>query len=301
MIEDVEFHSEGAVLRGLLLRPDAPVSAPVVVMAHGFSATIRMVADEYAEVFRRSGFSVLLYDHRNCGASDGQPRQEINVWTQCRGYLDAIDFVRTLDGIDPDRIALWGDSLSGGEVLVAGAVSPHVAAVVAQIPVCGAEPPALEPTEANFAAIRAGLSEWEGGSATTVGPLPVVSSDQLGTPSMLEPIQAFRWFIEHGAHHGTGWINRATRVVPDMPVGFSPVLCAPFLAVPTLMMVAPADEMLHADYDVARLAYDLIPEPKQWYDIAGGHFGLLYHPSALFDEASSVQAAFLTQWLQPDG
>ena len=62
-----------------------------------------------------------------------------------------------------------------------------------------------------------------------------------------------------------------------------PPLCAPFVRAPTLLMVAPEDEMVHANYAVARQAYELIPGPKQWYDIAGGHFGLLYYPSELFD------------------
>lgn len=125
----------------------------------------------------------------------------------------------------------------------------------------------------------------------------MVSVDQLGTPSLLEPIQAYRWFIDRGGRHGTGWVNHVTRVVPDTPVPCSPVLCAPFVTAPTLMMVAPDDEMRHANYDVARDTYDLLPSPKQWYDIGGGHFGLLYHPSPLFDEAASVQTAFLERWL----
>ena len=299
MIEPVEFPSEGATLRGLLLRPDGVARPAVVIMAHGTSATIRMVADEYAEVFRRTGFAVLLYDHRNLGASGGEPRQEINPWVQCRGYRDAIDFVHTLQGIDRDRIGLWGDSYSGGEVMVVGAVDERVTAIVAQIPVCGSELPALEPTQGNFAAIRATLLNGDvaGGPDVTVGPLPVVSADQAGTPSLLAPIQAFRWFVDYGARHGTGWLNRVTRVVPHTPVPFNPVLCAPFVTAPTLMMVAPQDEMVHADYGVARSAYELLPGPKEWYEIAGGHFGLLYHPSPLFDEATAIQTAFLTRWL----
>lgn len=298
MIEPIEFRSEGVTLRGLLFRPDGVADSPVVIMAHGTSATIRMVADEYAEVFRRHGLAVLLYDHRNFGASDGEPRQEINPWVQCRGYLHAIDFVQTIDGIDRDRIGLWGDSYSGGEVLVVGAVDERVTAIVAQIPVCGREPPTLDPTPANFEAIRASLLSGDVSAPdVTVGPLPVVSPDQLGTPSLLEPIQAYRWFIEYGARHGTGWLNRVTRVLPGTPVPYNPVLCAPFVGPPTLMIVAPEDEMVHADYGVARSAYELMPHPKEWYDIAGGHFGLLYHPSPLFDEASGTQAAFLKRWL----
>ena len=299
MIEPIEFRSEHAMLRGLLFRPDSATEAPVVIMAHGTSATIRMVADEYAEVFRRHGLTVLLYDHRNFGASEGEPRQEINPWIQCRGYLDAIDFVQTLDGIDHGRIGLWGDSYSAGEVLVVGAVDDRVTAIVAQIPVCGDVVPTLEPTQANLDAIRASLLSGDvaGGPDVTLGPLPVVSPDQLGTPSLLEPVQAFRWFIDRGARHGTGWVNRVTRVLPDTPVPYSPVLCAPFVTPPTLMIVAAGDEMPHANYDVARLTHQLMPDPKEWHDIGGGHFGLLHHPSPLFDEASDIQAEFLKRWL----
>ncbi len=299
MIEPVEFASEDAMLRGLLFRPDSEARPPIVIMAHGTSATIRMVTDEYAQVFRRNGLAVLLYDHRNLGASDGEPRQEINPWIQCRGYRDAIGFVQTLDRIDRDRIGLWGDSYSGGEVMVVGAVDERVTAIVAQVPVCGSEPPTLEPTRANFDATRASLLSGDvaGGPDGTVGPLPVVSADRLGTPSLLEPVQAFRWFIDYGARHGTGWLNRVTRVLPDTPVSYNPVLCAPFVTPPILMMVAPEDEMTHANYGVARLAYQLLPEPKEWCDITGGHFGLLYHPSGLFDEATRIQTEFLKRWL----
>jgi hypothetical protein len=67
------------------------------------------------------------------------------------------------------------------------------------------------------------------------------------------------------------------------------------VTVPSLMLVAPADEMLHANPEVSRRAFDLLPGEKEWYDLDGGHFGLLYHPSELFDEASRAQADFLTR------
>jgi hypothetical protein len=80
-------------------------------------------------------------------------------------------------------------------------------------------------------------------------------------------------------------------------VPFHPALSAPFVKAPTLLMVAPDDEMAHANYAVARAAYKSMPGPKQWNDIAGGHFGLLHWPSDLFDEASRVQTEFLEKWL----
>jgi pimeloyl-ACP methyl ester carboxylesterase len=300
MIKEVEFPSEGAMLRGLLFLPESQTGrVPVVIMAHGTTATVHMVVDKYAEAFSRAGLAVLLYDHRNFGQCGGEPRQEINPWIQCRGYRDALTFAERLDGIDPERIALWGDSYTGGQVIVVGAIEPRVKAIVAQIPVFGAEPPEVEPSRVNFEIIKETVSQGDvrGSLETTVGPMPVVSFDQAGTPSLLKPIQAFRWFIDYGGRAGTRWDNSVTRVLPETPAPYHPTLCAPFVKVPTLLMVAPDDEMVHANYAVARQAYELMPGPKQWYDIAGGHFGLLYFPSKLFDETTRVQIAFLRKWL----
>jgi pimeloyl-ACP methyl ester carboxylesterase len=300
MIKEVEFPSEGATLRGLLFLPESQTKRPpLVIMAHGTSATVTMVVDKYAEAFSRAGLAVLLYDHRNFGKSEGEPRQEINPWIQCRGYLDAVKFAEKLDGVDPERIALWGDSYTGGQVIVVGAIVPRVKVIVAQVPVFGAESPEVNPNKANFDLIKETLlrGDVRRSPKTTMGPMPVVSSDQAGTPSLLKPIQAFRWFIDYGGRAGTRWDNHVTRVLPATPTPFHPTLCAPFVRAPTLLMVAPEDEMVHANYSVARQAYELIPGPKQWYDIAGGHFGLLYYPSELFDEASRVQTEFLKKWL----
>lgn len=296
----VEFESEGATLRGYLfeaVKGEPPY--PLVVMAHGTSATISMVADRYAEAFAEAGVSALLYDHRNLGISGGEPRQEINPWVQCRGFGDAITFAETIEDHDPDRIGIWGDSYSGAEVFLVAACDSRVRIVVAQCPTFGPVLPEAGPTSEMFAAIRETFESGDvsGGPGDVTGPIPVVSSDQLGTPSLLKPIQAYRWFIDYGGRHGSGWQNRATRVIPSNTAPYSPFLCAPHVSVPSLMMVAPADEMIHANPEVGRAAFDLLGGEKHWYDIDGGHFGLLHYPSELFDEASTVQADFLARHL----
>lgn len=214
---------------------------------------------------------------------------------QCRGYLDAIACAGAQPEVDPSRIGVWGDSYAGGEVVVVSACDARPRAVVAQCPVFGASLPEAEPTRADFETLRQTLlgGDVRGSPQTTTGPLPVVSFDPVSIPSLLAPIQAFRWFIDLGGRPGSGWVNRASRVLPPTPVPYSPFLCAPFVQAPVLLMVAPEDEMVHANVGVTRCAYESMPGPKRWHDIAGGHFGLLYHPGMLFDEAVSVQAEFL--------
>jgi hypothetical protein len=299
----IEFQSQGATLRGFLLTPsDAKPPLPVIILAHGTSATIQMVAIEYARAFARSGFAALIYDHRNFGSSDGEPRFEINPWVQCRGYLDAITFAENRREVDPSRIALWGDSYTGGQVVVVAACDPRTKVIVAQCPVFGATVPPIAPSPQVLAHIKETLLSGDiaGTRETTTGPLPVVSPDQLGMPSLLVPIQAFRWFIEYGGRPGSGWANRVTRVVPATRVAYSPYLCAPFVKANVLLMVAPEDEMVHANYQVTKRAFELMPTEKRWYDIAEGHFGLLYHPGRRFEEATTIQATYLREMLMPD-
>jgi len=67
MRHDVTFGSEGAYLEGWDYASDSEPPWPLVVMAHGFSATRHMSADNYAEAFRGVGLAVLLYDYLGCG------------------------------------------------------------------------------------------------------------------------------------------------------------------------------------------------------------------------------------------
>ena len=90
----------------------------------------------------------------------------------------------------------------------------------------------------------------------------MVSADQLHTPSLLTPIQAFRWFIEYGDRtHGMG--NRVTRVPPPTLCPFPAGIAASYLLHPLLMLVGPEDEMPAADPEVSRAAYNCAPGPKE--------------------------------------
>jgi fermentation-respiration switch protein FrsA (DUF1100 family) len=293
--EPVEFTSEGATLRGRLYLPEGEPPFPAMAMAHGLSATITMTIDRYAEEFAANGIAALTFDHRNFGISDGEPRRQINVWLQARGYRSALDVLSSDRRIDAERLGIWGDSLTGGVVLLVAACDERVRAVVAQVPACGRTPPPPDPDGARFAQIRATLlgGDISPTPETTVGPMPVVSFDQAGTPSLLTPLTAFRWFIEYGARHGSGWQNVATRVSPPVPEPFHAGICAPHVTATTLALISPDDEMPGANPAVARAAFEAIGGPCEIVDIEGGHFGLVFYPSPAFDAAAGAQVAFL--------
>jgi dienelactone hydrolase len=133
--EDVTFKSQGIDCAAWLYRPQAVEGrAPCVVMAHGFSAVRESRLDAYAERFAQAGLAALVFDYRHFGSSAGEPRQLLDVGRQLNDYRAAIAYARQLDGVDPERIAIWGSSFSGGHVQAIGAEDQRLAAIVAQVP-----------------------------------------------------------------------------------------------------------------------------------------------------------------------
>lgn len=105
-----------------------------VIMCGGFAVTKEPGTDRFARRFQEAGLGVLAFDPRRLGESGGTPRQVVRIKDELADWRAAIDFAGTLPGVDPDRIALWGFSLSGGHVLRLAARDARVAAVIAQTP-----------------------------------------------------------------------------------------------------------------------------------------------------------------------
>ena len=94
-------------------------------------------------------------------------------------------------------------------------------------------------------------------------------------------------------------MNDVTRARPKTLVAWHPGLCAGHVCCPTLFLVSPQDEMPGALPGVAREAHDKVAGAKEWIEIDGRHFGLLYLPSEEFERASSAQVRFLSEHLLP--
>ena len=85
-------------------------------------------------MFAEAGFVVLVHDHRGFGASDGEPRYDVDPWRQIADWRRAISYLESRPEVDPHRIGLWGTSYAGGHAIVLGATDRRLRAVVAQVP-----------------------------------------------------------------------------------------------------------------------------------------------------------------------
>src|SRR5690242_11733572 len=94
-----------------------PGGRPCVVMGHGFGATKDAGLEPFAERFAAAGLDVLVFDYRGYGTSDGDLRQDVHHLRHREDYHSAVAAARSLEGVDPQRIVVWGSSYAGGHVI----------------------------------------------------------------------------------------------------------------------------------------------------------------------------------------
>lgn len=136
---DVAIPSGGQTCAAWHLRGEGEAFAgergrPIVVMAHGIGGTKDSGLEPFAEAFAEAGLDALLFDYRGFGESTGEPRQLGWPPHHREDYTAAVEFARGLDGVDPERIVLWGTSWSGGHVVPVATADGRIAAVISQTP-----------------------------------------------------------------------------------------------------------------------------------------------------------------------
>ena len=131
---EVRFRSGEAECAGVFIRPDTTEDVPCIVLAHGFGAVKEGGPVRMAERFAADGFAGLAFDYRYFGESGGEPRQLLSAKRQLEDWRAAIAYARTLEGVDPARIGIWGTSYSGGHVMALAAEDRSIGAVISQTP-----------------------------------------------------------------------------------------------------------------------------------------------------------------------
>ncbi len=283
---DVEFVSEGQRLRGWLFTPKGRAAGaaplPAIVMLVGFSGVKEQTYAWFAAAWAAQGHAVLVYDPPHFGASEGQPRHEMDPWRQVRAARDALDWLQRQPGIDGKRLGVWGGSLGGGHAIVLAAIDRRVRAVVALTPPAGTlgqvNSPQLEVyqrLQPLFAADRAARAR--GDAPLTI---PVVG----GAPGELvaipgERAAAFRADIAAlSASHGP----RVTLRSLEALLQYEPLAYLHRVSPTPLLLLQAQDDGL-VDNAAVRVLFELAAAPKQLRQLPGHHFSPYLEG---FDEAA---------------
>lgn len=269
--EDIEFlGKDNVILRGWLYSPLSSLSTPsncsAIIMTHGFSAVKEMGLDEYARIFCSNGnFYVLVYDHRTFGASDGQPRQDINPYNQINDYSYAIDYLENRFVNSKVSIGIWGTSYSGGHVLCVGkSEKERIKCIVSQVPTISCKKNLARRPHWQKIILEDENCLYENIDYIPIAKPPGPNEDKSNSfyPFMME-----KYNID-------GWTNQITRRSVHFYSQYEPWESLKDLSpIPLLMIVTKNDTVTCTEDQLDAFEKQAL-EPKRLVLVDGGHFSI---------------------------
>jgi pimeloyl-ACP methyl ester carboxylesterase len=285
---DSTFESHGERCAGTLLLPDGDACPPVIVMAHGFGATRAAGLYAFARRFVAEGYAVYLFDYRNFGDSEGMPRHWVSPRRHLADWRAAIRHVRTLSGIDTERLVLWGTSFSGGHVIETAAGDHRIHAVIAQVPHVSAiaslrRVPIRVLLRLTFAALLDQGGRLFGAPHYT----PIVGRP--GDAAALSSAECWEGYARL-LPAGAKWENKVlSRIFLEIPL-YSPIRYARRVNAPALIVAGRRDTVTPAAS--AYRAATRIPD-CEFHLLDGDHFQLHLEDEAVCQQNITLQLAFL--------
>lgn len=129
----VTFHNRyGITLAADLYQPkegEVPFSA--IAISGPFGAVKEQAAGLYAQTLAEQGFLTIAFDPSFTGESGGTPRYVASPDINTEDFQAAVDFLSTLDNVDPEHIGILGICGWGGMALNAAAIDTRIKATVA--------------------------------------------------------------------------------------------------------------------------------------------------------------------------
>lgn len=135
MQKNVEFYSEGSLLKGILTLPGdftEEKQYPALILCHGFAGFKEMLLPPFAQRFSESGFVVLTFDYRGFGESEGD-RGKLSPREQIVDIRNALTYLCSLNYVDSNRVGLWGTSYGGANTIVTSSMDKRVKCLAVQL------------------------------------------------------------------------------------------------------------------------------------------------------------------------
>ena len=134
--EDVVYYSDGLKITAHLYRPeswsagDPPL--PAVVCLTGYSGRKNVATIDIPRRLAREGFVALAPDYRGFGEAEGE-RGRHQPLEQAQNAYDAVTYLETVDGVDAERVGVYGSSFGGANAVWAAAFDPRMKVVVSAV------------------------------------------------------------------------------------------------------------------------------------------------------------------------
>ncbi len=290
----VSFKSKGLDCQASLYLPSEHGASftqyPTLIMAHGFGASRNFRLPEFAKRFAAEGFACLVFDYRNFGESEGEPRNWVSPRRHQQDWRAALEFARTLPEIDPDRIVLWGTSYSGGHVLQIASEQPKIAGAIAQVPfVSGLGLIARTPIGRSLKFTLASLMDIVGGIFGKPHYIQTVGRvDEFAAMNTEECWDGWHALVPEGAQWENKVLARAFFTLPF----FNPTFVAHKILAPTFVVAGKEDSI--TPWSLTKKAVDKIPNAT-FKSMDCNHFAP--YVGDAFEENIAAQITFLKKIL----
>ena len=134
--ENVIYFSNGLKIAAHLYRPadwqsgDPP--RPAVVCLTGYTGRKNVATIDIPRRLAREGFVALAPDYQGYGESEGE-RGRHRPLEQAQNTYDAVTYLQTVDGVDAERIGVYGSSFGAANAVWAAAFDPRMKVVVSAV------------------------------------------------------------------------------------------------------------------------------------------------------------------------
>jgi len=135
MEKEVTFYSAGFKLFGTFYFPDTMgpgEKLPTVLCCHGLRANRKVILPDFARAFTKHGYAAFIFDYRGFGESEGQKNRLISK-ERDEDIVNATTFLGLQPEIDATRVALFGISYGGANVISTGAADARTKAIVSVV------------------------------------------------------------------------------------------------------------------------------------------------------------------------
>jgi uncharacterized protein len=236
-------------------------------MAGPVSSVKEQTLPHYAERFADAGYTVVTFDPRGFGDSEGEPRFHYDPWLIVSDYVNAAAYAMSREDVDPELVAVVGVCMGGGYALATAARERRLAAcasVAGGYDIGGTFQRVMDAEGlAGYMRLANELHERQrqDGEIRYIPTIARELSEEVPVAIMPSP-EAYSYYARTSVDHAPAWSPKTTAASLEPYLTFNAISQAPLVApTPLLIVHGTTDDALLPE--LAQAAYDAAVGPKE--------------------------------------